>query len=193
MNTLPDPSASIPSSMASMMPKSTPAPLHDIVGPLPFFPYTTQQVSIASLLVLLILAVMWWIIWKRGQTPPLTPREAVMKALLAMKEELMKGSDHDFGVRVSGLLRSYLNEVFSLAAPRQTTEEFLGSLRGNKKFTDTEQETLGNFLQQSDLLKFAGGKASQDDRLALVIAAEHFVQSEEKEEKDNPSKEDPLK
>ncbi|HLB33190.1 MAG: hypothetical protein A3F67_01855 [Verrucomicrobia bacterium RIFCSPHIGHO2_12_FULL_41_10] len=160
------------------MPQPTPAPLHDIVGPLPFFPYTPWQVGIVVGIFILLLGAIVWVIWKLCQKPPLTPREATMKALASMKKELMKGNDHDFGMFVSRLLRYYLSEVFALAAPRQTTEEFLASLRESTRFTPTEQESLGIFLKQSDLLKFAGGKASEQERLALITAAEDFVRGE---------------
>ncbi|MFI0348268.1 MAG: DUF4381 family protein [Chthoniobacterales bacterium] len=160
---------------------STPAPLHDIVGPLPFFPYTRAEVAIAIALLFLILAAIAWILWKRNQQPPLTPREAALKALVALRSRLMEGTDHDFGIFVSGLLRCYLSDVFGLAAPRQTTEEFLESLRHNKSFTSPEQESIALFLKHSDLLKFAGGKATETERLALVVAAENFLNREGEE------------
>ena len=153
----------------------TPAPLHDIVGPLPFFSYTHGEVALVSGLLLLFFSILAWIIWKHNQCPPLTPREAALKALAALKERLMEGTDHDFGMLVSGLLRRYLNDVFGLAAPRQTTEEFLESLRGNELFSLPEQESLAIFLKHSDLLKFAGGKAQETERLALTAAAENFL------------------
>lgn len=162
-------------SPTSLMAAPTPAPLHDIVGPFSFFQYTQKEVAIALGIALLLLGLIAWIIWKKCQRPPLTPREAALKDLAAMKEHLMEGSDHDFGILVSSLLRRYLSIVFGLAAPRQTTEEFLESLRGNQSFTQREQESLALFLKQSDFLKFAGGQAQETDRLGLIVAAENFV------------------
>ncbi len=88
----------------------------------------------------------------------------------------MEGSDHEFGSLVSGLLRGYLGTAFGLAAPRQTTEEFLASLRGHRRFTLAEQQSLETFLTRSDFLKFAHGEATERDRLSLIAAAENFVQ-----------------
>jgi hypothetical protein len=113
----------------------------------------------------------------------LTRKEAMLQVLAALKKELMVGSDHDFGIRVSTLFRNYLNEAFGLAAPRQTTEEFLKSLHGQERFSQPEQEALSDFLQQSDVLKFAKGVAEQEERLALIEAAEKFVQKGEGQEK----------
>lgn len=170
MNSLPG--NSLP---ATAITAPTPAPLHDIIGPFSFFDYTQKEISIAVGLLLLLLGFIAWIIWKKYQKPPLTPSEVALRDLAAMKESLMKGSDHDFGILVSGLLRRYLSETFGLAAPQQTTEEFLASLCINKSFPLPEQESLAIFLKHSDLLKFAGGKARDSDRLALITAAEDFV------------------
>lgn len=154
------------------------APLHDIIGPFSFFAYTPTQVVLALLLLFLVLGMLFWGLKKLRQKPQLSLAEACLQKLLAIKENLMEGNDHDFGILVSGLLRDYLGALFGLAAPRQTTEEFIASLRGHGQFTQDEQQSLEMFLVRSDFLKFADGKASQSDRLALVMAAEHFVRAE---------------
>ncbi len=159
----------------------SPAPIHDIVGPIPFFPYTTLQMIMAAAVFILLLGVLGYFIWRRYRKRPLTRQEAMLQALDEMKKGLMLGSDHDFGMRVSTLLRNYLNEVFGLAAPRQTTEEFLKSLQGEQRFSPVEQEALSHFLRQSDVLKFAQGIAKAEERLALIEAAEKFVRKGEEE------------
>ena len=162
---------------------SSPAPLHDIVGPVPFFPYTASEIMVAVLILCLVLIGVGYFIWKSRQQPPLTAREAALQALGALKKELMVGSDHDFGIHVSTLLRNYLGEVLGLAAPRQTTEEFLKSLHGQERFSPPEQEALSDFLRQSDVLKFAKGVAEAEERLALIEAAEKFVQKGEEKQR----------
>jgi hypothetical protein len=42
-----------------------------------------------------------------------------------------------------------------------------------------EQEALANFLNHADYLKYAQGEANSEQRLALIDAAESFVQSGE--------------
>jgi len=175
----------IPSPTTGITTTATPAPLHDIVGPLFFFPYTLREVLFTIALLLLISGGLFLLIRKLRQKPPLTPQKATLKALTEMKERIMEGNDHQFGVLVSGFLREYLGTVFLLAAPRQTTEEFLTSLRENNSFTSTEQDSLGHFLNTSDLLKFANGEATEEERLALIVAAEHFVKSGTTERKDH--------
>lgn len=157
------------------LPKTEPAPLHDIVGPFSFFPFTPTQLLLGAAILALLVVALFFGIKKWRQQKPLTPRQAALQALAAMRNKLMEGSDHEFGILVSGLLRDYLGMVFGLAAPRQTTEEFLASLRSNDRFNSSEQESLKLFLEQSDLLKFAGGHATEEGRQALIAAAEHFV------------------
>ncbi len=161
----------------------SPAPIHDIVGPLPFFPYTTQQLVLAFVVLLLLLGGIAWGVWKRFQKPPLTPSEVALQALAAMKQDLMAGDDHDFGICVSNLLRNYLGDVFGFAAPRQTTEEFLNTLHQQKRFALLEQEALRDFLKQSDVLKFAQGALQAEERLALIECAEKFIQGGNEEQK----------
>ncbi len=173
MNQAPDFSSFV---SPTSLPTTTPAPLHDIVGPVSFFPYTPLQLFIASMVLLLLAGGVFWGIKKWKQQSPLTPREAALQALAEMRCKVIEGSDHEFGILVSGLLRNYLGTVFGLAAPRQTTEEFLESLRDNSRFTSEEQDSLKSFLEQSDFLKFAGGRATEESRQALIGAAEHFVQ-----------------
>lgn len=176
------PISHLPSSMFQKpFQASSPAPIHDIVGPVPFFPYTTSEIIVTLGVFFLLLFGVGYFIWSRCRKRPLTRQEAMLKALAEMKKELMIGSDHDFGIRVSTLLRTYLGDVFRLAAPRQTTEEFLKSLHGHERFSPTEQDALRDFLHQSDVLKFAQGIAEAEDRLRLIEAAEKFVQKGEKE------------
>ncbi len=162
---------------------ASPVPLHDIVGPVPFFPYTTSQIMMVTGISFLLIGSLGYFIWRSLRKQPLTRKEIMLQTLASLKKELMVGSDHEFGIRVSTLLRNYLSEVFNLAAPRQTTEEFLKSLHGQERFSPPEQEALSHFLRQSDVLKFAQGVAEAEERLALIEAAEKFVQKGEEQEK----------
>lgn len=159
----------------------TPAPIHDIVGPLPLFASPWAVVA-AVLLVILIGGVIWWLL--RKKTVPLTPRESALAELTKLRTSVMEGSDHDFGVGVSDVLRRFLGEAFGLAAPRQTTEEFLISLQGSLRFVESEQQSLADFLQHADYLKYAQGVATVEQRLALIEAAESFVGSDEAAEQE---------
>lgn len=151
----------------------TPAPIHDIVGPFSFF--SLQPMLVAGILIVmaLVLAAVWFLRRKKSIEP--TPKEAALLALDRLRGTLSEGSDHDFGVRVSDVLRRFLGEALGLAAPRQTTEEFLQSLDGSLRFLPAEREALAGFLSRSDHLKYAQGEATSEQRLGLIAAAEEFV------------------
>jgi hypothetical protein len=159
--------------------QATPAPIHDIVGPLPFFSGPLWVIITVFLVAGVGAALFWW--WSdRVKAKVITPREAALEALGRLRERITEGSDHDFGVGVSDVLRRFLGEALGLSAPRQTTEEFLESLRGSLRFIPAEQEALAEFLHRADYMKFACGEATPEQRLALIDAAESFVQSGEK-------------
>ena len=163
-------------------PSATPAPIHDIVGPLPFFSGPIWVIIAAFLVVALLGGLLWWFLIRK-KDKPLTSREAALAALGKLREQVAVGSDHDFGIGVSNVLRRFLGEAFGLAAPRQTTEEFLNSLQGSLRFLESEQAALADFLHHADYLKYAQGEATSDQRMALIESAESFVRSGEQSEK----------
>jgi hypothetical protein len=156
----------------------TPAPIHDIVGPVSFFS-APLWVIVGILIAVAVAAALFWCFASRKKTKPLTPRESALLELTKLRSSLQEGTDHAFGVGVSDVLRRFLGEALGLAAPRQTTEEFLGSLRGSLRFVPAEQESLAEFLRHSDYLKYAQGEATAGQREALIVAAESFVRSGE--------------
>ncbi len=175
------PQAPVPNPGLSFAPGAagpTPAPIHDIVGPLPFFSGPVWLILCVFLAVVLFGGALWWFISRR-KAKLITPREAALDALTRLRGKVSEGSDHDFGVGVSDVLRRFLGEALGLAAPRQTTEEFLVSLQGSLRFIPAEQEALAEFLHRSDYLKFAQGEATSEQRLSLIEAAESFVRGGE--------------
>ncbi|MCI0744018.1 MAG: hypothetical protein L0Y58_01305 [Verrucomicrobia subdivision 3 bacterium] len=60
-----------------------------------------------------------------------------------------------FCIEVSDTLRFYLEERFNFRAPERTTEEFLLELRESKRLNDEQKNSLAEFLQSCDLVKFA--------------------------------------
>ena len=60
-----------------------------------------------------------------------------------------------FYSELSDIIRHYLEERFSIKAPEMTTEEFLDSLRNSPVLNDAQQQTLKEFLQICDMVKFA--------------------------------------
>lgn len=173
--------------MGGMGAAPTPAPIHDIVGPLPFFSGPLWVIVLIFILVALAGVALWWFGGRRKEQK-LTPRESALRDLERLRANLTGGTDQEFGAGVSDVLRRFLGEALGLAAPRQTTEEFLESLHGSLRFLPAEQEALATFLHQSDFLKYARGEATPEQRESLIVAAESFVRSGEQQTNDEAKK-----
>lgn len=100
----------------------------------------------------------WW--WRRRR--PLVPASLVpvvpphVRARQKLAEALLFISDPDrFCTAVSNTLRVYLEERFQLHAPDRTTEEFLVELQASPALNNEQKQSLREFLQSCDLVKFA--------------------------------------
>lgn len=157
----------------------TPAPIHDIVGPVWVFPYPVWMVVAAALAALLLLAaVIFGIRALLGRKRPPTPQEIALAAL----EQLRKNTDgvdpYSFGVAVSDTLRAYIRAQHGLAATTLTSIEFLDSIRDNPVFTPNEKSGLSVFLEGTDLLKFARTEVGPSERISLLETAGRLVRGE---------------
>ncbi len=77
-----------------------------------------------------------------------------------------------FYERLSNILRNYIEARFDINAPDQTTEEFLNELSVSRTLDDEDKKSLGEFLKQCDLVKFAKHTPEQkdvDDSVGLAV------------------------
>jgi len=98
--------------------------------------------------------ILWLVTRKRAAIPPAIPahvraRQKLDAALLLI------GDPRAFAIAVSDAVRIYLEERFQLRAPERTTEEFLRDLQKTSSLTAQQKQSLGEFLEQCDLVKFA--------------------------------------
>lgn len=82
-----------------------------------------------------------------------------------------------FVITVSGVLRTYIEEVFAVRAPESTTEEFLFEVAARHDALAQHQQVLGGFLQSCDLVKFAGHRPEPSTVEPLLVTAEEFVEA----------------
>lgn len=123
----------------------------------------------------------WW--WKRRREQRLAPRpvpihEAALAALDALlaEELLAEGRLKLFYMRLSDVVRRYIEERFRLRAPEQTTEEFLQAMGGSPEIRKDHQQLLRNFLQEADMVKFAEYLPGREATGRAVEAARRFIQ-----------------
>jgi hypothetical protein len=131
--------------------------------------------GIAAGVLLLAMAALWW--WRRRRRRQVPSPEQTARADLtdlAVQCETM--TSEAFANRSAQIIRQYLEDRFGLAAPRRTTEEFLGDLTHDEGSPVCGQrDPLRSFLLACDLAKFAALPLDSGARAGLVEAAAGFI------------------
>lgn len=97
-----------------------------------------------------------------------------LEALLA--EQLVEaGAIKAFYLRLSNILRHYIENRFALRAPEQTTEEFLHALRESGDLDVEHKQVLREFLQHCDLVKFAEHQPEPAEIQATFDTCKRFI------------------
>ena len=139
-------------------------------------------IAIAAALVLLVLAILWWRRARRRRLLRGEPSQLAHVLALAALDRLQSDDlitlqrIEEFYVRVSGILRHYIEWRFGLRAPEQTTEEFLEAMLVAGGPIATHRDLLSAFLGHCDLVKFARHQPAPDDMQHALQSAREFVE-----------------
>lgn len=163
--------------MMPTQPAATPAPIHDITGPVSFLSTPLWMVIVGAIAFLVLAGFVVWLT-RRKRTRKLTPKERAMAAIAELRKAGADTDSYAFGVKVSDALRAYIRDQHGLDAITRTSVEFLESLRTNPAFTDNEKAAISEFLESVDLLKYARVSASPADIETLLEIAERLVRGE---------------
>jgi hypothetical protein len=158
--------------------------LRDIKGPVEVPRDYTVLWWIAGgiVLVIALAAALYWLLNRRRKqlaAPPRPAHEIALEALTRLRRAglLEAGSHGEFYVRLSAIVRRYLEGRFALRAPEMTTEEFLQAAQRNRQLATTHRSALQSFLVEADLVKFARHVPTPADGERAYQAAREFVQS----------------
>lgn len=107
----------------------------------------------------------------------LSPSERALAELdrLLRRHLVEKGLYKDFYIELTQVVRRYIERLYGIRAPSQTTEEFLQAAVGHPAFGAVTLESLRGFLESSDLIKFAGQTATPTMADEAVGATRSFV------------------
>jgi hypothetical protein len=106
-----------------------------------------------------------------------TPEEVARAALeLLLAEDLPgRGLVKEFYLRLTGIVRQYVEDTTGIRAPEQTTEEFLRDMRAGAVFPPQRAVRLAEFLEAADLVKYAGQQPEQSQLDQAIARAHEFV------------------
>ncbi len=128
-------------------------------------------------------AIASWL-YRRGRrpvaVPEIPPYEQASAALdgLLRKNLPAKGETKRYYTGLSDILRRYIERRFSLAAPRQTTQEFIGGLiKGACADLKAHTPFLKTFLLTCDMVKFAKGAPPDEENEKAAKACRGFLEA----------------
>lgn len=85
-------------------------------------------------------------------------------------------NDEKFFVRLSDILRLYIEKRFNLPATEKTSEEFIIQVRNDDILKEEHKRSLENFLSTADMVKFAKMTANSEQKQDCLNMAGSFVQ-----------------
>ena len=119
-------------------------------------------------------AVRFW--RKRAPAGIKLPHEIALERLEKAGVYIDAGKSEEFSVEVSTAVRSYIEAIFHVHAPRKTTEEFLRDLLADSSSILTKySHLLEDFLKHCDLAKFARWPLTREKMEAMRESAKRFV------------------
>jgi hypothetical protein len=108
---------------------------------------------------------------------PPTPEEIAERELKDLLSSNLHGQQQyqEFYVRLTGIVRRYIESTTGLRAPEQTTEEFLRDMREKNVFPVDRSAQLARFLESADLVKYAAQRPGEKDIEDAIARAREFV------------------
>ncbi|MHC4845796.1 MAG: hypothetical protein ACYTCU_06515, partial [Planctomycetota bacterium] len=156
----------------------------DPLGPVhvPMPPADLLPFLVALPLTLLLLGLYTALAGRRVAPPPPVrrpPELVAADAFAQLRTHLPRTRDEvpAFVTAVSGVLRTYIEDVFSVRAPESTTEEFLFEVAARHDALAAHRDSLGGFLTSCDLIKFARHRPEPSAAEPLLLTAEDFVEA----------------
>ena len=159
------------------------ADLEPMLPPRPIEPSAGWGWLVACLSVVAIgLSAFWF--RRRGtaraiQQPTQTPEEIAHTALEALLAENLpsRGLYKEFYIRLTDIVRHFIEGTTGLKAPEQTTEEFLRAMRSHGAFTAERSARLKEFLEAADMVKYAGQQPTHEQIELSIARAHEFIDS----------------
>jgi len=132
--------------------------------------------------VAVLVAILAILALRKRRRGPIEPRprtaEEIARAALArlLADNLVgQGLVKEFYLRLTGIVRQYVEDTTGIRAPEQTTEEFLHDMRSRAVFPPERSGRLAEFLEAADLVKYAGQEPESVQIDQAIDSAHEFV------------------
>jgi hypothetical protein len=136
--------------------------------------------------LLIVVGLIFLVRWLRGKmtrqkAKPVIVRpawEIAREELAALEKENLpgKGNVEAYFVRLSAIIRHYLERRFSLSAPEMTTDEFLLHIKTSTVLNLQQKDSLREFLTVSDMVKFARYSSSSKEMDDALVVANRLIE-----------------
>jgi hypothetical protein len=175
----PTPATTMKSGMNPTAPAAASEPsedIRDIRGPKYVMPAWLVPALLAATALLALGAYRARRWHRRRQARALLPFETALQRLDGIRVLMQPASVREFSIAVSDIVRHYIEQRFDVTATQQTTEEFLRDLLDySHPSLVRHRAVLSEFLNQCDLVKFAGVSLSIQGMESLHGSARAFV------------------
>ncbi len=156
-------------------------------APLPIFKSLNEILKENLITILVLLAVIlmglavWYFLKKKKEKVDVkvedAPSDPYEDALQAISDLQRKKSiaPKPLVFRLSEILRVYVERLFNLPAMELTGEEFMREIASHSFFKNRYEETLQDFIQQGDQIKYSKKQVTEETTKQLVHVALNFV------------------
>lgn len=139
-----------------------------------------------TLAVTLVVAAIALIFFLKSRKPKVikqpTAYELALKDLEDARKLMDAGEDKAFSIAISNTVRYYIERAYKVAAPEQTTEEFLTEASKHPRLSGEPLHQLSAFLQLCDMAKFAQQTFGETQRSEQYNSAFQFIDKSHQEE-----------
>jgi len=141
----------------------------------------------AGAMALLAIGYAGWRVLRRP-TPIviITPQDEARRSLAQLHDDDLPGNGRvlEFYVRLSDIVRRYVERRFGIRAPEQTTKEFLAAASYHASIGEGHRVLLSGFLRTADRVKFAAERPGAGDCERAFDSANGLVEETASEPSD---------
>jgi hypothetical protein len=152
----------------------------DIRGPVEIDDGRWMRWALAAAVAAAALAGVWWLRSRGGRgapEPELAPHERARRDLAQLELDRLpeRGEVEPFYVRLSDIVRAYVEGRFGIAAPDRTTQEFLREASRDPQLAGEHERELAAFLRAADMVKFAEARPDPESCGRSLESMRSFV------------------